>query len=61
MRGESREGKEEGRGGGRVEGIYRRERGRKGEGGWRGKGGNEGEMVGGLLRNNQIPFQTYKN
>ena len=58
MRGESREGKEEGRGGGRVEGIERRERGRKGEGGWRGKCGSEGGDGGWVVAERPNPFQN---
>ena len=58
MWGESREGTEEGRGGGRVEGLERKELGGKGTEGGEGKAAVKGEMVGGLLRNDQIPSKN---
>ena len=38
-----------------------REEGGKGREGGEGNAAVNGEMVGGLLRNDQIPFKTYKN
>ena len=35
--------------------------GGKGREGGEGKAAVKGEMVGGLLRNDQIPFKTFKN
>ena len=57
MRGESREGKEEGRGGGWREFRGGKEEGKGREGG-EGNAAVKGEMVGGLLRNDQNLFQN---